>query len=126
MVHSVSLARGSLMFTVDALHKLLGRLVADGAGQAVVVFRSPHSAPLGLRPGIFSVDGLIPSSVEGEGTALVIDNSQLEGGEGKPLCIVACHPFNRRVRFIPLISGRYKPPIEPLGASRSHAWEPGR
>lgn len=114
------------MFTVDALHKLLGRLVADGAGEAVVVFRSPHAAPLGLKPGVFSVDGLIPSSVEGEGTALVIDNTHLEGGEGRPLCIVACHPFNRRVRFIPVLSGVYRLPPEPLGASQSYARKPGR
>jgi hypothetical protein len=109
------------MFTVNDLHRLLGQLRVGGFGEAVVMFRSPHAEPLGLKPGIFSVDGLIPSSVQGEGTALVIDNTELEGGEGRPLCVVACHPFNRRVRYIPQASGRYEIPLEPLGPSQSHA-----
>lgn len=107
------------MFTVSDLHRLLERLKAEGFGEAVVVFRSPHVEPIGLKPGIFPVDGLIPSSVQGNGTALVIDNTHIEGGEGRPLCVVACHPFNRRVRYIPQVSGRYIPPPDVLEASRS-------
>lgn len=115
------------MFTVNDLKRLLDSLKADGFGEAVVVFRSPHASPLGLKPGVFPVEGLIPSSVQGSGTALVIDNVHLAGpGEGRPLCVVACHPFNRRVRYVPQASGRYVLPPEPLGASVSDVRQSSR
>jgi hypothetical protein len=114
------------MFTVSALHKLLGRLVADGAGEAVVVFRD-GTTPLGLRPGIFRVEGITPASVDGDGTALILDNAALEGPSvGRPLCIVASNPFSKPVRYIPILSGRYEVPLEPLERPRSEPHGPTR
>jgi hypothetical protein len=93
------------MFSVADLHRLFGDLVASGAGSSVVVF---HDAKVPfIRPdGKVVAAGLIPTSVAGEGTALIVDNSELPGGIGKPLCLIACNPFLRSVRYEPIPLGR--------------------